>query len=303
MTPSKSILVATDLSERAALALERGMLLAREQRIPLALLHVVGTPEETDHLPHWQQACYESFLPTMLQRSAEELERLAGALPGGSDLQVETVTTSGKVFVSILRQAEAKGAGLIVVGSHGSHLSTLFLGTTAEKIVRKGRHPVLVVKKKGTEPYRRVVVAVDFSDASRGATLKALELAPRAEVHLIHAYEIWGVGRLGLGGLEGSQLEQYHRQAAAKASEELEAFVRDLGLGPGRVETHVRHGHPASVIPLFARDRRADLVATGTQGRSGLPYILLGSVAEHILREVDCDVLTVRPEKFRFELP
>lgn len=61
--------------------------------------------------------------------------------------------------------------------------------------------------------------------------------------------------------------------------------------------------HPALAIPAAAKARRADLVAVGTSGLSGLRYVLLGSVAEHVLREAGSDVLAVHPGALAFELP
>ncbi len=61
--------------------------------------------------------------------------------------------------------------------------------------------------------------------------------------------------------------------------------------------------HPALAIPAAAKARRADLVAVGTSGLSGLRYVLLGSVAEHVLREAPADVLAVPPPVRTFELP
>ncbi|HXV50076.1 MAG TPA: universal stress protein, partial [Candidatus Binatia bacterium] len=60
-------------------------------------------------------------------------------------------------------------------------MKDLLLGTTAERVVRKGDRPVLVVKRAADAPYRRVVVGVDFSEDSRYALELALRLAPQAE--------------------------------------------------------------------------------------------------------------------------
>ena len=80
-------------------------------------------------------------------------------------------------------------------------------------------------------------------------------------------------------------------------------WLRGIDFGSRQIDRHFRYGHPGALIPQIARELATDLVAMGTAGRSGLPYILLGSVAEHVLREAPCDVLTVRPTDFRFELP
>ena len=81
------------------------------------------------------------------------------------------------------------------------------------------------------------------------------------------------------------------------------AFLSHSQCGDTPVKPVIRHGRASDLIVATAKRLRADLVVVGTIGRTGLPYILLGSVAEHVLREVNCDVLVARSEAFRFELP
>ena len=68
-------------------------------------------------------------------------------------------------------------------------------------------------------------------------------------------------------------------------------------------EKQTREGPAASCIAETAAELSADLVVIGTHGRTGVAHMLLGSVAEAVLRLTDCSVLTVRPDAFRFELP
>ena len=63
------------------------------------------------------------------------------------------------------------------------------------------------------------------------------------------------------------------------------------------------NGQARREITKVARGVRADLVAVGTAGRTGIPYILLGSAAEHVMREAQCDVLVVQSGSVAFELP
>jgi nucleotide-binding universal stress UspA family protein len=214
--------------------------------------------------------------------------------------QVET----GKDFVAVIGAARRLAADLIVVGAHGSHsLQDLFLGTTAEKIVRKGGISVLVVKNGSVVPYRRVLVPTDFSDTARQALGAALELFPEAHFDLLHVYTFWGEGRLGLADLSKKTREQYQQQIQHGAEAAMTEWLQGLDLDTRRIQRHFRQGHPGALIPQLASELATDLVTMGTTGRSGLPYILLGSVAEHALREAPCDVLLVRQPGFRFELP
>jgi nucleotide-binding universal stress UspA family protein len=83
----------------------------------------------------------------------------------------------------------------------------------------------------------------------------------------------------------------------------MKEFLRSID-GRGRsIRQVLWDGRAQEEITTLAKRLRAELVAVGTTGRTGLPYILLGSVAEHILREVSCDILVSRAKRSRFELP
>jgi nucleotide-binding universal stress UspA family protein len=84
---------------------------------------------------------------------------------------------------------------------------------------------------------------------------------------------------------------------------EWKAFLSGLSLAKIHWEKDTAEGQAASAIVRQAEQVRADLIVMGTHGRSGLPHMLLGSVAEKVVRTASCPVLTVRPEAFQFEMP
>jgi nucleotide-binding universal stress UspA family protein len=148
-----------------------------------------------------------------------------------------------------------------------------------------------------------MLVATDFSTASRQALDVAMKVAPQAGIDLLHVYGIWGESRLSMAGAGPQDRCDYRRQVEDSAAAMMREWSAGLDLQGRQFSPHVRQGHPATVITQVAGERQADLVVMGTTGRSGLPYILLGSVAEQVLHSVPCDTLIVRPQGFRFELP
>ena len=84
---------------------------------------------------------------------------------------------------------------------------------------------------------------------------------------------------------------------------EWEAFLSGLPLEDVDWEKRAEEGQAAAAIVHQAKHVQADMIVIGTHGRSGLPHILLGSVAEKVVRMASCAVLTIRPEAFQFELP
>ncbi len=303
MKKQKTILATSDLSDNAEMAIERAAQLASQHGAKLEILHVL------EDWPDQEPAGLPLSLPlkSLLRKAAEaarerlqrQTERAIGDAPP-PELRVEV----GKDFVVIIRRARQIEADLIVVGAHGSHfVRDLFLGTTAEKVVRKGDRPVLVVKKASGTPYRRVLIPTDFSDASRQAFLAALDIAPGARFDLLHVYRLWGAGRLGLAAAGDRELTKYHAQLQETAEIQMTEFLKDLDPASRRLTRHLLQGHPPTLIPAQATELGSDLVAVGTEGVSGLPYHLLGSVTEHVMRHAACDVLAVRPSSFCFRLP
>jgi nucleotide-binding universal stress UspA family protein len=288
----KRLLVATDLSSRAQKAVARAVRLAEEHGGTLTVIHVLAG-----------EAGYEAGTQQIVSKIEKDLRRKVEALSPKKDRVATVRVLPGTPFVEIIRQGREEAADLILVGAHGEDfIKDLLLGTTAEKIVRKGDRSVLVVKQAGQRSYRRVLVPVDFSDNSRHALELALRLAPQAEFHALHVYS--GLeGMLRRAGITDSGIVRYQRQVAKEARQQMEVFMRSIDRRCKPIRREVWNGQARREITTIARRLRADLVAVGTAGRSGVPYILLGSVAEHVMREAPCDVLVVRSGTSRFELP
>jgi nucleotide-binding universal stress UspA family protein len=288
MSKVKTILGATDLSPRSDKALARAARLAREHKARLAIVHVQEDRARVEAEP---------------QQIAGRLEQdLREKVMGCSlDDAPEITVVTGRPSPEIIRCARDSDADLIVAGEHGANLfADLFGRATAESLVREGERPVLVVKRTARGPYRRVLAAVDFSEHSRGALEYALELAPGAEIHVVHAYE--GVERqLWRADVRQSEIMRYRRQSAKQARQEIKAFLDGINPGNKRLRRGIWFGRAPHVITMVAKRLRADLVAVGTAGRTGLPHLLIGSVAQHVMREVPSDVLVVRSRPARME--
>ena len=288
----KRLMVGTDFSSRADAALQRAVQIANEHGAALTLFHACDIGAGDD-------AQGRKLIVGAEETARQKIRSLS--LP---DKIAATVrVAAGKPFVELIRAAREEESDFVVVGAHGKHfLKSLLLGTTAEKVVRKGERPVLIVKRAPRGPYRRVLVALDFSEHSRQALEVALRLAPGAQFYILHAYQ--GPERqLWRADFTRSEIVQHRRQLARERRREMEEFLGRVEGANKRMRRLLGYGRASHVIPAFARRLRADLVSVGTVGRTGLPYILLGSVAEHVIREASCDVLAVRSGPSRFQLP
>jgi nucleotide-binding universal stress UspA family protein len=141
---------------------------------------------------------------------------------------------------------------------------------------------------------KNILVATDFSEQAHQAVLHAIELAKKigASVHLLHVYSIPVVG-LPEGGVmpTGKMLDQIIGDSRG-ALEKVAAECAPSGV----LGQHIlRAGDAREVIVSTAKELAVDLVVVGTHGRRGLSRVILGSVAESVVRTAPCPVLTVRP--------
>jgi len=141
--------------------------------------------------------------------------------------------------------------------------------------------------------WRKICCAVDFSESSRQALEEAADLARRfdSRLTLIHVFEAVPVAA-GEGILPPPDLIE---QMTIELSRKLESWKAEAERRADRpVGQSVLSGDPASQIVRFAREGEFDLVVTGTHGRTGLKHLVLGSVAEKVVRQAHCPVLVAR---------
>lgn len=151
---------------------------------------------------------------------------------------------------------------------------------------------------------RRILVPVDFSDTSRLALTRARELADRlgAQLHLLHVVPLAYLGPVSTD-LPMVSLDDVETQWVHRAEDELRALASSGGDDEPKARAEVRRGHPFVEIVRYAQSEQIDLIVMGTHGRGAMEHLLLGSVAEKVVRKAPCPVLTVRHPDHRFTMP
>jgi universal stress protein A len=150
---------------------------------------------------------------------------------------------------------------------------------------------------------QKILLPTDFSDYSAAATKYACELATKfdLELHILHVLETHLVSTPTFG--MGLDLPKYVSESKAAAEKSL-TNVLDPEWPAGRtVVKAVIEGSPKAEIVAYARKHCIDMIVLATHGRSGLAHVLMGSVAESVVRTAPCPVLTVRPEGHQFVMP
>jgi nucleotide-binding universal stress UspA family protein len=142
----------------------------------------------------------------------------------------------------------------------------------------------------------RILVATDLSEAAGIALEQALMLAKpfRASVVVLHVVEDSVEARLWSSEIFQALSAEAQTEFIEQAQPGLKQYLDAFDTGEVAVMPEIRVGRPAPTIVGAARDYNADLIVVGTHGRTGLAHLLIGSVAEHVLRTADCPVMAVR---------
>lgn len=242
------------------------------------------------------------------------LENLADALKKSSDVPVETSLIGGDIIEGLESQIAEDDVDLVVMTSHGrGRLARFFLGSFADELVRKSSVPVLFVRAGEAMAYptphpgfRRIMIPLDGSSLAEEILEPATAVnIPGESVYLLLRIirpMVLGnvdnldmvsdqIGPVVMKGLEATFTEE------CKAAEDYLASVavrmKKQGL---RVETAwIAHEDPSAAILDAIKDHDIDLMAIATHGRSGFRRLILGSVADKLLRCADIPVLVHRP--------
>jgi nucleotide-binding universal stress UspA family protein len=152
---------------------------------------------------------------------------------------------------------------------------------------------------------RRILMATDFSNCSKEALGYASHLAKRlkANLFLIHVFELPVYSDIGVAPSVRPEVQRWLRELKAESARRLEALAKATGRQGVNVRPLIREGSPFLEILEAARELPADLIVLGTHGRTGLAHVVMGSVAERVVRNAPCPVLTVRPKALRRKTP
>lgn len=290
----KTILAATDFSRAATVAVRRAAQLAHATGARLELMHVL--PPEPSPTSWTALRSAFGFDATRARDDAmNRLKRAAGRAGPELAAPVELHLAEGRADAAIAGRAVAIDADLVVVGAHGEHfVLDVFVGTTAQRVLRAAPVPVLVVRQAPIYRYEQVLIATDFSGASMAAARAARRLFPGASFHFLHVWELPFEGSLTRAGVSQTTIENQRQRAADEARQALESFVREAGFEDGKASVRVGHGYPPARIKERAAELDVDVIVVGAQGKSRLEAGLLGSVSEHVTAETPCDVLLVK---------
>ncbi|MEZ4299955.1 MAG: universal stress protein [Polyangiaceae bacterium] len=293
-------MVPTDFSPPASRALDRALRLPLSDDAIVTLYHVIplGIPVKFENAM-WAEARKTLTIQAM---TAETALRNIHGVP----IRVISEVARGKPSVEILERARQDESEIIVLGRHGRRgIRELFLGSTAERIVRIGSVPALVVLAPTATPYKTPLATIDGSEESDSALdlMMRVLTAPIGTIDAIHAYEIPFENILTKAGVSLLELAQNKAETRKMGWNLIQNAVAEHRRA-ARFNTILRVGDPRRVIieEVASEKQKHDLVALGRRGRTQLPHLLLGGVAEAILRAAPTDMLFGPLDRSNFSL-
>jgi len=271
----KNILVPFDFSPHAITSAKAGAALARKTGAQLNLLHVVYAPPEWDRMPVSMQQGYPQVEARMVEAEIKLDKFVENKFFDG--VNVQTFVYSGVAHEQIVQFAKAYKMDLIVMGAHGAGESDkLFIGSTAQRVLRKAPCSVLSVKKDYTpKTIKKILFPTDFEEGGIKwlNTVKNMAADLKAGISLLFV---------------NTPFNFYDTPSAERKLTDLIPVQRAVKFYSFIYNDFDRE----KGILSFAKNRRMDLIAMVTHNRKGQPNYQLG-ITETLLYHTDIPVLSM----------
>lgn len=286
MEKLKRILVGIDIVEKSDDVLKRALMLAKENKADLFVVHAVQIPWLA--MPNYYNAGEISIDKSAIEK---QIEKKIKAVNSEAKVLYHVFVKEGNADDIILYESKLNKADMIVIGAHSKAKGRKgFLGTTAQKVAHKSHLPVLVVKKSAKKPYQNIVAPTDFEMQSKQSILFVKNILPTSKVSIVNVFET--IYFEGPYAVVGRDLSQFNEVAKSSAKKDMKDFMKDVSVKKGKViEADL---DLKETLLEYINKNPYDLVVVGSRGTAGF-NALLGSVATYLLREVSNDILVYVP--------
>ncbi len=289
MSTLKSLLVATDFSVDGNNAVRRAALLAHAHGAHVHILHVLKTAG-CKPLRDWFSPTTDIDLKAA--QALDALRRVTVEIASTYDVKSSVEVRVGDPFETLLQASER--ADLVVLGRRGhGRLKGLLVGRTVDRMLRTCKRPVLVVKTPVTQPYRRILVPIDFTSSSDAAIRVAATMRSETGLRVFHAINSQREAVLRDTDVPEHIISETRMMEEAGTNARMRRKIARLGLDSKAMSFALAHGPAVRSTLRHAQKFGADLIVAAKQGRSSVGSFLLGSVSSRMLTGSNCDMLIV----------
>jgi nucleotide-binding universal stress UspA family protein len=277
----KIIVVPTDFSETAEVALAHAVKLAQLYGSEIHLVHVLEAYTANVNIPEFKEV--DAVIVNLFEKVEQKLRAYGDKLARENGIKVIVHAATGSIKGKVVSYAKKVGAGLIVTGTHGaSGFREFFMGSNSYRIVSEAPCPVLSVNSQQAEPeYKKIVLPIDSSPPSRQKVVHAVDLAKRmgATVYIAELVS-------NLDPTEKARLNQKVKQV----QEYLEKH------GVQHVTKEMKGTNLALLTMNFAAAVDADLIVMMTEQEPNVSGLFMGPFAQQVVNHSNIPVMSIRPE-------
>ncbi|RAW02375.1 universal stress protein [Pseudochryseolinea flava] len=272
----KKILVPCDFSKPAINAFRHALDFASKTKATVELLHVIELPILSDSVLMPVLNFEKQLLKELREKTEERFEKLITKY-AVKNVRINRHVLFGTPALMISDTAIKSKADLILIGSHGaSGIRELFIGSNAEKVVRKSTIPVIVIKDYKKLSVKNIVFANGLDESNQHDLIekvKALQAHFKAKLHIVRINTI------------------VNFKSDLDSLAELNTFVKTYGFKNFSINIFNALNEERGVIE-FSKHIGADLIAMGTHGRKGLAHIFNESKTEDVVNHADLPIWT-----------
>lgn len=238
---------------------------------------------------------------------AERQEWLRGLALTFQDASIDVAihVVEGIAFLEIIRQVLRTQHDLVITTAEEKKgIRERLFGTTTMHLMRKCPCPVWVVKRSQTQSYSRILAAVAPSvyDAKRDSLnpliLQLASSMARREAAELHVVNVWRLPDYARSRNKIEGARKAREDGVQEHKRQFDALLEKVDIAGLKLYPHLIEGDPDERIPALAEAQGIDLLVMGTVSRTGIAGFLIGNTAEEVLSQVNCSVLTIKPEGF-----
>ncbi|MGO2354785.1 MAG: universal stress protein [Marinomonas foliarum] len=291
--------------------------LAKVNQANLTLLYIHPDIKSTG-LVHLTGITEEEIKGKVLEKEHNRLNAFIQSID--QSLNTTAEVRFGKKYIETIRAVYDKQFDLVVKEVTNLDWLDRLLGSDDMHLLRKCPCPVWLIKKDEKPKHKNIIAAVDFDnefefgpqEIKYELNKKILELSSlialseMATLHVVNVYDVPHAGFIGLWveqpeKVEKQLFESEYRNRRYQMNTMMDSLKQMLGEETFRYlspQPHVVQGTPDRELPKLANNINADLMVMGTVARSGIAGVIIGNTAETILAQLQCSVLTLKPDGF-----
>ncbi|MBE8167953.1 MAG: universal stress protein UspE [Shewanella sp.] len=299
MTDYKRLLVVIDPSTDHQIALDRAIALSKQNKSRITVflsifdfsyeMTSILSSDERESMRQGVIQQRQAWLDTLLKQHTSE------------GIEIDScVVWHNRPFESIIQHAISGEYDAVIKGTHAhDKLKSVIFTPTDWHLMRKAPLPVLLVKEHAWPVNGKIVCAVNVGDDNEHQALnsriiqhaKLLANQFKAEIHLVNAYPGTPVNI----SIELPSFDAFSYNESVRIEHETQLTKMAEIHGINIDNCHAKEGLPEDVIPEVAEALDSELVILGTVGRTGISAALIGNTAEHVIDNINCDLLTLKP--------